>query len=212
MQSISKALLTGFIRHHNLDEAPERFVVSKDDPNFERIERMAPDFDMYTDHLQEEFYQYGILPENLIVHRVIAHRENGRNIEYLTKWRGLDYSKCTWQVSNRNLPQLDTSIDYYNLHRFYNLSQGEHPTVKTDKKLFIPPTEPLTDLKVQLNAQPESVIETGLNLHSYQLDGLNWLRSQYEQKIPCILGKIFQFRLQSIFTKHFYFSQLMKWA
>lgn len=190
VQKLSPNLFFWFMKKNDLEGEPERFFDSKDDHNYERIERMAPDFEMFTDYLKEEFYQYGVHPEELIVHRVITHRENGKETEYLVKWRGLDYSQCTWEHSSANVPQLETSIDYYNQHRCYSLGQ-EIPKAKTHQQLYTPPPEPRTDLMVQLTAQPESVIETGLNLHGYQLDGLNWLRSQYAQNIPSILGESF---------------------
>lgn len=185
----AKSCFSHYRKKCSLDEEPERLFITEDNPCYKRVERMAPDFEMFTAHLQEEFYQYGVHPEELIVHRIIGHRVIGKLTEYLTKWRGLPYSKCTWEVFNTNYPQLEASIDYYNQHRSYNLHLSVDQSIPRTAKFFIPPTAPLTDLNEQLLVQPESVGETGLNLHGYQLDGLNWLRRQCQQKVSCILGE-----------------------
>ena len=39
----------------------------------------------------------GILPENLLVERVIAQKPTVHGQLYLTKWRGLAYSETTWE-------------------------------------------------------------------------------------------------------------------
>ena len=39
----------------------------------------------------------GILPENLLVERIIAQKTTVHGQMYLTKWRGLAYSETTWE-------------------------------------------------------------------------------------------------------------------
>ena len=39
----------------------------------------------------------GILPDNLLVERVIAQKATVHGQLYLTKWRGLAYSETTWE-------------------------------------------------------------------------------------------------------------------
>ena len=39
----------------------------------------------------------GVLPENLLVERVIAQKPTVHGQLYLTKWRGLAYSETTWE-------------------------------------------------------------------------------------------------------------------
>ena len=40
---------------------------------------------------------HGILPDNLLVERVIAQKPTVHGQLYLTKWRGLTYSEATWE-------------------------------------------------------------------------------------------------------------------
>lgn len=51
-----------------------------------------------------------------------------------------------------------------------------------------PPDKPLTDLKKKYEKQPEFLSETGMQLHPYQLEGLNWLRYSWGQNIDTILA------------------------
>ena len=54
-----------------------------------------------------------------------------------------------------------------------------------------PPDKPLTDLKKKLDKQPDYIDATGMQLHPYQLEGLNWLRYSWGQGIDTILaGKL----------------------
>jgi chromodomain-helicase-DNA-binding protein 4 len=46
----------------------------------------------------------------------------------------------------------------------------------------------LTDLKKKLDKQPEYIDQTGMQLHPYQLEGLNWLRYSWGQGIDTILA------------------------
>ncbi|BHF73229.1 choline dehydrogenase 5 [Sparganum proliferum] len=52
----------------------------------------------------------------------------------------------------------------------------------------LPPEKPQTDLRKQLTKQPEYMDETGGQLHPYQLEGLNWLRFSYGNKVDTILA------------------------
>jgi chromodomain-helicase-DNA-binding protein 4 len=51
-----------------------------------------------------------------------------------------------------------------------------------------PPEKPLTDLKKKLDKQPDYIDQTGMQLHPYQLEGLNWLRYSWGQGIDTILA------------------------
>jgi len=51
-----------------------------------------------------------------------------------------------------------------------------------------PPEKPLTDLKKKLDKQPDYIDLTGMQLHPYQLEGLNWLRYSWAQGIDTILA------------------------
>lgn len=51
-----------------------------------------------------------------------------------------------------------------------------------------PPEKPTTDLKRKYEKQPDFIAETGMQLHPYQLEGLNWLRYSWGQGIDTILA------------------------
>lgn len=54
---------------------------------------------------------------------------------------------------------------------------------------FVPaPDKPISDLKKKYEKQPDYVIDTGMELHPYQLEGLNWLRYSWGQGIDTILA------------------------
>jgi len=51
-----------------------------------------------------------------------------------------------------------------------------------------PPDKPITDLKKKYDKQPDYLTDTGMELHPYQLEGLNWLRYSWGQGIDTILA------------------------
>lgn len=56
------------------------------------------------------------------------------------------------------------------------------------RKYNPPPDRPTTNLNKKYEDQPPFVYETGMQLHTYQLDGLNWLRYSWGQGIDTILA------------------------
>ncbi|VEL16963.1 unnamed protein product [Protopolystoma xenopodis] len=66
----------------------------------------------------------------------------------------------------------------------------ERELEKLSPKLLkkLPPEGPLTDLKRQYLKQPEFLDETGGQLHPYQLEGINWLRFSYGNRVDTILA------------------------
>lgn len=56
------------------------------------------------------------------------------------------------------------------------------------KKYNPPPDRPTTNLNKKYEDQPPFVYETGMQLHPYQLEGLNWLRYSWGQSIDTILA------------------------
>ncbi|XP_058807759.1 chromodomain-helicase-DNA-binding protein Mi-2 homolog isoform X2 [Phymastichus coffea] len=159
-------------------------------------------------NLDERFYNYGVRPEWLIVHRVINHRlqRDGRAL-YLVKWRDLGYDQATWEDENADIPGLKQAIEYYLDLRAANCADGP-PSRKGKKgkgkksktkeiiddeeraprRYTPPPEKPTTDLKRKFERQPEYLDVTGMQLHPYQLEGLNWLRYSWGQGIDTILA------------------------
>ena len=58
----------------------------------------------------------------------------------------------------------------------------------SNKRYNPPPDKPVTDLRKKYEKQPDFVADTGMQLHPYQLEGLNWLRYSWGQGIDTILA------------------------
>lgn len=56
------------------------------------------------------------------------------------------------------------------------------------RRYSAPPERPTTDLKKKYEDQPPFINETGMQLHPYQLEGINWLRYSWGQGIDTILA------------------------
>lgn len=131
------------------------------------------------------------------------------------KWRDLPYDECTWEDAvTTEVPEFERFVEEFRLMR--GLFKGETSSMTTSKKKGssssiatataaaiasakrtslsasllkkIPPEKPITDLRKQLTKQPEYMDETGGELHPYQLEGLNWLRFSYGNKVDTILA------------------------
>ena len=53
---------------------------------------------------------------------------------------------------------------------------GEEVRESSPKRFTPPPERPLTNLNRKWEKQPEYIEKNGLQLHDYQLEGVNWLR------------------------------------
>lgn len=209
-------MIRSYQRKYDMEEPP-KFEESLDeaDSRYQRIQRhkakggIQPETEdeTYQKNLEERFYKNGIKPEWLIVQRVINHRTaRDGTAMYLVKWRDLPYDKSTWEEEIDDIPGLKTAIDYYQDLRAvcttdYNNSRkkgkkGRKSKVKevedderTACRRFTPPPEkPTTDLKKKYEGQPAFLEETGMQLHPYQIDGINWLRYSWGQGIDTILA------------------------
>ncbi|XP_030750203.1 chromodomain-helicase-DNA-binding protein Mi-2 homolog isoform X2 [Sitophilus oryzae] len=161
------------------------------------------------EELEEKFYKYGVKPEWLVVHRVINHRtmRDGRTL-YLLKWRELSYDQATWEDENEDISGLKAAIEYYQDLRAACLSgvgsksgrksKGKSKSKTRDlmddddritpRRYTPPPEKPISDLKKKLDKQPNYIDECGMQLHEYQLEGLNWLRYSWANGIDTILA------------------------
>ncbi|CAH2242042.1 jg25818, partial [Pararge aegeria aegeria] len=164
--------------------------------------------------LEEKYYRYGVKPEWLIVHRVINHRTSRDGTTYyLVKWRDLSYDQATWESEHADIAGLKNTIDYYQDMRAHITSEGKTKGSKGKKpgrksknkdnvdddesssglvvksrKYNAPPDRPVTNLNKKYEDQPAFVYETGMQLHPYQLEGLNWLRYSWGNGIDTILA------------------------
>ncbi|XP_039299734.1 chromodomain-helicase-DNA-binding protein Mi-2 homolog isoform X2 [Nilaparvata lugens] len=201
-------MIRNYMRKYDMDEPPKL-----EEPIDEMDNRMKRIRDNNTNDafLEEKFYnnyfRYGIKPEWMIIHRIINHRtmRDGRTM-YLVKWRDLPYDQSTWEEESADIPNLKRAVDYYqDLRSAANpsdkkLKKGKGKKTKTKeiqdeegenrlpKRYTPPPEKPVTDLRKKYEKQPEFIEQTGMALHPYQLEGLNWLRYSWGQGIDTILA------------------------
>ena len=160
--------------------------------------------------LEERFYRYGVRPEWLVVHRVINHKtlRDGRTL-YMVKWRELNSDAATWEEEGGeiDIPGLRKAIEEY--HDLRISCGADVPSKKKSKgkaykkgkakemadedregprRYIPPPDKPVTSLNRKLERQPEYIDASGMQLHAYQMEGLNWLRHSWGQEIDTILA------------------------
>ncbi|XP_026833951.1 chromodomain-helicase-DNA-binding protein Mi-2 homolog isoform X1 [Drosophila erecta] len=205
-------MIRSFQRKYDMEEPP-KFEESLDeaDTRFKRIQRHKDKVGMKTNDdaevLEERFYKNGVKPEWLIVQRVINHRtaRDGSTM-YLVKWRELPYDKSTWEEEGDDIQGLRQAIDYYQDLRAVCTSETTQSRSKKSKKgrksklkveddedrpvkhYTPPPEKPTTDLKKKYEDQPGFLEGTGMQLHPYQIEGINWLRYSWGQGIDTILA------------------------
>ncbi|XP_071050567.1 chromodomain-helicase-DNA-binding protein Mi-2 homolog isoform X2 [Onthophagus taurus] len=195
-------MFRNYIRKFDMEDPPKlEEPLDEADNRHKRLMAMGSIKD---EDLEERFYKYGVKPEWLVVHRVINHRTMRDRILYLVKWRELSYDQATWEEENDDIPGLKQSIEYYmDLRAAYcnekkskkgkpKKSQREKVLDEDDRttprRYTPPPDKPTTDLKKKYDRQPDYLSESGMQLHNYQLEGLNWLRYSWGQGIDTILA------------------------
>jgi len=160
--------------------------------------------------LEEKFYRYGIRAEWLQIHRIINHKQarDGRYM-YLIKWADLSYDQCSWEFEDDDeideIPGLKDAIAKY--WKMRNAAESPHPSSKNksskskssksksrssrgahDEEYTGFPDRPTCDLKKKYEKQPDYIDSTGMELHPYQLEGINWLRFSFSNKTHTILA------------------------
>ncbi|KAK9879935.1 hypothetical protein WA026_008444 [Henosepilachna vigintioctopunctata] len=189
-----------YTRKYDMEEPPKlEEPIDENDIRAKRILSMGGTND---EELEERFYRYGVKPEWLVVHRVINHRtmRDGRTL-YLVKWRELPYDQATWEEDSDEIPGLKQAIEYYmDLRAAYTGNRKKNRKKQKTREIMDdeersavrrytpPPEKPTTDLKKKLDKQPPYLDEYGMQLHPYQLEGLNWLRYSWGQGIDTILA------------------------
>uniref|UniRef100_T1JDG0 Uncharacterized protein n=1 Tax=Strigamia maritima TaxID=126957 RepID=T1JDG0_STRMM len=198
------AMYRMYCRKTDMDEPPPL-----DDGSFEsntgEIIKRAIGEDPH--NLEDRFYKYGIRPEWLQVHRVINHKsfKDGRTL-YLVKWRDLPYDLASYEEENVDIPDLNRAIDFYLELRALAETNGVSKKKRSGKlkrssksgrdaideevvsRPSLPPEKSLIDTKKKYDRQPEYVDFTGMNLHPYQLEGVNWLRYSWSNGTDTILA------------------------
>ncbi|EAY14498.1 F/Y-rich N-terminus family protein [Trichomonas vaginalis G3] len=100
------------------------------------------------------------------IDRIIAIDTSSEPPKYLVKWSLLGYENCTWE----------SDVDQESIKEFNKRN------TKTEK-IEAPPDPAKFE---QLKESPKT--ESGLELFSYQLAGMNWLRHRWYNNTNCILA------------------------
>ncbi|XP_050421569.1 chromodomain-helicase-DNA-binding protein Mi-2 homolog [Adelges cooleyi] len=209
MEVFHPITVRSYMRKYDMDEPPKlEEPLDEMDNRWKRLREVGGD----QIALEERYYRYGVKPEWLLVHRILNHKHlrDGRMM-YLVKWRDLPYNMSTWEDENSEYIDLKTYIDYYwelrtscDSSKKSKKTKGKKSNAKKETvededapkptpgitcRKFVPaPDKPVTDLKKKYEKQPDYVMETGMELHPYQLEGLNWLRYSWGQGIDTILA------------------------
>ncbi|XP_018571410.1 chromodomain-helicase-DNA-binding protein Mi-2 homolog isoform X2 [Anoplophora glabripennis] len=199
-------MFRSYYRKYDMEEPPKlEEPMDESDTRCNRLVKMGGT--QNDEELEEKYYKYGVKPEWLIVHRVINHRtmRDGRTL-YLVKWRELTYDQATWEEESDDIPGLKQAIEYYMDLRSACMSgggssknkKGKGKKIKRDliddddrttpRRYTPPPEKPCTDLKKKFDKQPAYLDELGMQLHEYQLEGLNWLRYSWANGTDTILA------------------------
>lgn len=169
-------------------------------------------YDRSNVNLEEKYYRYGIRPEWLNIHRIINHRvlRDGRYM-YLVKWRDLPYDQSSWEFEESDefqISDMKKAIEeYWDLRNISDCAvgskmkshkgrgkskkkgdssreeSGEYP-----RRYSPPPEKPTVDPRKKHEKQPYYIDSTGMELHPYQLEGINWLRYSWANHTDTILA------------------------
>eukprot|EP00054_Salpingoeca_dolichothecata_P027756 m.205042 g.205042 ORF g.205042 m.205042 type:complete len:1100 (+) comp26041_c0_seq2:232-3531(+) len=158
-------LLRCFLRRQpDETNAGELDVSEIEDKEDEESEALEDDEDEWTHGVKRVWTQ---------AQRIICSRVGVDGTEYLVKWQGLGYSEITWETAEE-LKDDQNLIDRYNFfEKFPDLKRTNRPS-----------TTPI----VKYKKQPPCIDATGCALHSYQLEGLNWLRHNWSNTRHSILA------------------------
>ncbi|XP_063696031.1 chromodomain-helicase-DNA-binding protein Mi-2 homolog [Culicoides brevitarsis] len=200
-------MFKSYTRKYDMEEPPKyEEPLDENDGRAKRIQRHHKHYHAVDKNsLEEKYYKYGIKPEWLVIQRVINHstKRDGTTLYYI-KWRELGYDQCTWDEETDEIPGFKDAVEYYNDMRNAYLSneKGDKKGKKkgrkrrdkeeegefTARKYNPPPDKPITDLKRKMDVQPSYISETGMALHPYQLEGINWLRYSWANGTDTILA------------------------
>ncbi|XP_069984157.1 chromodomain-helicase-DNA-binding protein Mi-2 homolog isoform X8 [Penaeus vannamei] len=197
-------MLRSYFKKFDPDEPP---VPGMDDDDEVGSQRRGKSID--PNSLEERYYKYGIKSTWLKIHRVLNHRSlRDGTIQYLVKWRDLPYDQATWEDEDEEIIGLKTAIEFYHdLRAACNADAvgkskkgkkkgkararelGEEDREPSSPRRYTPPPDkPVTNLSKKWEKQPDYLDMTGLSLHEYQLEGVNWLRYSWGQGTDTILA------------------------
>ncbi|XP_050735075.1 chromodomain-helicase-DNA-binding protein Mi-2 homolog isoform X6 [Eriocheir sinensis] len=197
-------MLRSYFKKFDPDEPPTPGIDDDDELGSQR--RHKKEYD--PNSLEERYYKYGIKSTWLKIHRVLNHRTlRDGTIQYLVKWRDLPYDQATWEDEDEEIVGLKTAIEFYHdLRAACNADVGKNKKGKkkgksrtrelgdedrepsSPRRYTPPPEKPTTNLSKKWEKQPDYIEMTGLSLHEYQLEGVNWLRYSWGQGTDTILA------------------------
>lgn len=197
-------MLRSYFKKFDPDEPPIPGIDDDDELGSQR--RHKKEYD--PNSLEERYYKYGIKSTWLKIHRVLNHRTlRDGTTQYLVKWRDLPYDQATWEDEDEEIVGLKQAIEFYHdLRAACNADVGKNKKGKkkgksrtrelgdedrepaSPRRFTPPPEKPTTNLSKKWEKQPDYIDITGLSLHEYQLEGVNWLRYSWGQGTDTILA------------------------
>ncbi|KAK8383242.1 hypothetical protein O3P69_011625 [Scylla paramamosain] len=197
-------MLRSYFKKFDPDEPPVPGIDDDDELGSQR--RHKKEYD--PNSLEERYYKYGIKSTWLKIHRVLNHRTlRDGTTQYLVKWRDLPYDQATWEDEDEEIVGLKQAIEFYHdLRAACNADVGKNKKGKkkgksrtrelgdedrepaSPRRFTPPPEKPTTNLSKKWEKQPDYIDITGLSLHEYQLEGVNWLRYSWGQGTDTILA------------------------
>ena len=163
----------------------------------------------YDPKLDKTYYNNGVRPQWLRIHRILNHKKTNKGEWYLIKWRNLGYDQSTWELEGGEfavqMHEWKKHVEtYWALKRYVTegimpgteaadksaSKKGGKGAKKTKKDLEAENELPVStyDPKKRWEKQPDYIEVTGGRLHPYQLEGLNWLRFSWSQGCDVILA------------------------
>ena len=193
--------------------------LENDEIEFKRSEIMSADDAITKDHTKDHFL---FLDEE-------KPWDPEDNVRYVVKWKSLQLTEITWEYWMHIKHQsVDEAKDFWDRQKplEVNSKNQNHPLVRDYKKLAKSPVFGVAskkrsignsddsgrcDSNSKVNQDTDSM--SGLQLRSYQLEGVNWLIWNWWNKRSCILAdemvrkRIFPFQncIVSINYSHFVF-------
>ncbi|RDY08117.1 CHD3-type chromatin-remodeling factor PICKLE, partial [Mucuna pruriens] len=123
-----------------------------------------------------------IQPEWTVVDRVLACRGHNDK-EYLVKWKGLPYDECYWELES------DISSFHTEIERFNTLQSRPWKKFSSKKKSSVEDGAASNKQQKEFQQYEHSPqFLSGGTLHSYQLEGLNFLRFSWSKQTHVILA------------------------
>ena len=101
--------------------------------------------------------------------------------QYLCKWCELSYAECSWEYGADILPEAEAAVEKYR-------TIEEDAMYRREKMVRHQPAARIPANFEKRDSQPEGYGGPTLQLHDYQLEGMNWLRHAWYNTTNVILA------------------------